>query len=176
MSLRSGLPKLFADDAAYSNADECILWPYDKSSSGHGAIYIDNKRVPAHSYVLEKSGKVKPDKSLICLHDPSICNNPSCVNPRHLRWGTHKDNVEDKSIAGTQVNGSQNYNAKLNDYTVVYIRELYRNGKGTIKQLSEKFSASPNTIRSCVRGKTWKHLPGATDESPYQNNKGRYKR
>lgn len=35
------------------------------------------------------------------------CNNPKCSNPRHLYWGTPKDNIIDQKEAGTWKSGYQ---------------------------------------------------------------------
>lgn len=32
------------------------------------------------------------------------CNNPNCSNPRHLYWGTDKENLQDSKNAGTWKN------------------------------------------------------------------------
>lgn len=37
------------------------------------------------------------DKDLLACHS---CDNPVCVRPDHLWWGTHKENMRDRSLKG----------------------------------------------------------------------------
>ena len=76
--------------------DECWPWLGCLNKQGYGLI-----RVPGHLnglptsairvMMVMKTGE-PPDDDLLVLH---ACDNPICVNPAHLRWGTAQDNVDD---------------------------------------------------------------------------------
>ena len=98
----SNLPQLYPDE--YSNKrfwsyvdvrgeDDCWNWLGSKTA-GYGRFGFMGKYKLAHRIVvfgpLTKS-------HLLALHN---CDNPSCVNPKHLRAGTYKDNMEDLSKRG----------------------------------------------------------------------------
>jgi hypothetical protein len=71
----------------------CHEWPRPRGVRGyHVLIQISHKRYKVHRLALErKLGRpIKPWR--LAIHD---CDNPSCVNPAHLREGTHKDNTQD---------------------------------------------------------------------------------
>lgn len=69
--------------------DECWIWQAAHSSGGYGSIGIDGKIVGAHRVAFEIANGYKPN---ICRH---TCDNPPCVNPKHLLDGTQKDNMMD---------------------------------------------------------------------------------
>ena len=60
-----------------------------------------------------------------------ICDNRSCVNPKHLKPGTYKDNILDMYSKGRAVNlkGSKHSMAKLTEKDVKLIRKRLINGE-----------------------------------------------
>lgn len=78
---------------------DCWEWPY---AFGGRYPQMWDKRMGKNRYVshvvLEKSGRPRPEPpNHYSLHS---CDNPSCVNPAHLRWGSQKDNGEDMALRG----------------------------------------------------------------------------
>jgi hypothetical protein len=69
----------------------CWLWLRGLSDDGYGKFrYKGNYHSAARWSYLAFVGKIPA--GLIVLHN---CDNPRCVNPSHLRIGTHKDNRKD---------------------------------------------------------------------------------
>ena len=60
-----------------------------------------------------------PSKVDLC----HACNNDKCSNPKHLYWGTRKENVKDSILAGTHTNG---WNLKVAKYGELEARRLLR--------------------------------------------------
>ncbi len=76
--------------------DECWLWNGARDARGYGrASTLRSHRLATH-IALIIAGRPRPD-GYLALHS---CDNPPCVNPNHLRWGTAKDNARDASIRG----------------------------------------------------------------------------
>jgi len=132
----------------------CWIW-HGCRIKGYGSMKVDGKNVPAHrqSWIL-KNGKI-PDGFLICHH----CDNPPCVNPRHLFIGDNFSNMRDMSEKGRAMSGDRSYakrfperlkrginhpfvidpslaargedagQAKLTEIQVREIRKVYRFGK-----------------------------------------------
>lgn len=139
--------------------ETCWIWTGQKDSNGYGRCTV-NRIVAslAHvvSYVLHKGPIIK---GLDILHS---CDNPSCVNPDHLRMGTHKENMNDRDSRGRSKicpprKGVQSNFAKLTDNSVIEIRKCFSMGVKQI-DLAVRFNVGASCINSIVKNKTWKHL------------------
>ncbi len=72
-----------------------VCWPWrGPTRKGYGHFHFRGKNTGAHRLALEFSGVPNPG-GMHALHDPVKCNNRGCCNPAHLRWGTHRNNIED---------------------------------------------------------------------------------
>lgn len=90
-------------------------------------------------------------KVLLC----HACNNGKCSNPKHLYWGTSKENVEDSIRAGTYFGGKQ--------YRCVSVSEE------TKKKISSTLKGRPSNNKSGKNGiSTGKVKKGYTYKRKYQ--------
>ena len=66
----------------------CWEWTAGIGSHGYGAFYPSGRR----SQVLAHRWSIGANQGEEVLH---LCDNKVCVNPAHLRIGTHRENMED---------------------------------------------------------------------------------
>lgn len=139
-----------------ANAEQgegCWIWKGYKRPGGYGEAYFGTKpnreRVLAHrlAWAVEFGD---PGEMIVCHH----CDNPSCVNPRHLFLGTIQDNMDDRNVKGRQARGERNGPAKLTEAQVLEIRADPRG----CRRLAKAYGVHMGTIMSVKRRKTWKHL------------------
>jgi len=144
------------------NQEDCWEWNGKKNTRGYGHFHIGPKRiVGAHrvAYAL-RYGRI-PDGLNVC----HICDNPGCVNPRHLFVGTQKDNVADRERKGRMnydhVRGENNCLSKLLRGDTEIIRRLGRLGL-THRRIATVFGVSHKTVFDVIHRNTWQEEAYAT--------------
>lgn len=133
----------------------CLHWPYSRSGHGYGRLTIDGVRQAAHVYVCTAVHGPKPSRRHIVLHS---CNNGAagCVNPVHLRWGTHVENSADQVMHGTAPIGVRHGLAKLDEDKVRQIWALRETE--TQQEIGRRFGVGASTIGSIFAGRNWAHV------------------
>lgn len=79
--------------------DGCWLWTGARDPNGYGRLGVGGRgtgTLLAHRVSLKLAGVELPDE-LCALHS---CDNPPCVNPRHLRVGTRAENNREMFAKG----------------------------------------------------------------------------
>ena len=132
--------------------ENCWLWSGKKNRWGYGKQKIGGKEYIASrlSWYIHNG---KDPKSLEVCHR---CNNPSCVNPKHLYLGTHAENLRDAGIDGLMPRGSKNPGSKLTEDQVDELKRLSKSGMSS-RKLSLLFPITPRSIRRIVSGARWKY-------------------
>lgn len=148
---RTGLALTFADNAAISETVVCLVWPFQVNRDGYGSFRAGGRYHYAHRYVCIAAHGPANGKS--ALHR---CGNPSCVNPKHLYWGDHRDNAEDARVHGTLARGERNAHALLSESQV---KEILAAPEGTsYTTLATRYCVNRRTISMIRTGKRWSYL------------------
>ena len=87
------MARKYTSDAATG----CWNWHGSKDTKGYGQIRIDGKARIATHIALELAGHPRIPEKPCALHR---CDNPACVNPDHLWWGTMRENTRDSMAKG----------------------------------------------------------------------------
>lgn len=113
-------------------SQDCIDWPF--GSTLDCPAYSQIRKRPSHvaigegqtakptTIILELLGFPRPSDSHSALHS---CDNPLCVNPNHIRWGTAKENAGDMYERGRH--SSQRYQkllAWLDEHGIEFPEEM----------------------------------------------------
>ena len=84
------------------------------------------------------------------------CENPKCVNPKHLFLGTRQDNVDDREAKGRNnfihYSGEKNPGAKL---TLSEVKDI-RKSKDSNSILSKRFCICRSQVSAIKRFISWK--------------------
>jgi hypothetical protein len=75
---------------------ECWVWTGPRNRGGYGYWSNGPESGLAHRVSLTRVTTPQPSDIFACHR----CDNPPCVNPRHLYWGTVRDNTDDRSARG----------------------------------------------------------------------------
>lgn len=87
----------------------CWMWVGACNQNGVGLFRVGPATVGAPRLALEIKLDGSLHRSLLALHS---CDRPPCVNPSHLRAGTHKENVEDCIQRGRFKGGAETYSRR----------------------------------------------------------------
>ena len=134
------LTKIFKDTKLSESG--CLEWQ-NTITDGYAIKRIDNKLHRIHrivaTYLIPN-----PDELEMVLHS---CDNRSCINPRHLRWGTQKDNMRDLSLRrrGGKTYGDNHPGTKLSEDDKNKIRSEKESGV-TQAHLAKKYNVHQSTI------------------------------
>ena len=138
--------------------DECWEWQAYQDRHGYGHTQYENKLQYAHrvSYKIH-CGEIPKDMNV--LHE---CDNPACVNPKHLFLGTQADNIDDminkgRNSAPPPQIGVNHWASKLTEEDVREIKTLIDKG-WSAGDIADHFNVAKPTIKDIKAGRTWRHV------------------
>jgi hypothetical protein len=138
---------------------KCLIWIGQKDPKGYGRLRLNGKLQRAHRLMYElHNGPI--EHGHVVLHS---CDNPSCINPKHLSVGTQLENVHDMLAKGraNKMRGERHAKSKLTAEQVREIRRRYIPGKygHGAHALAKEYGVSKPTIQAILNGESWTHIP-----------------
>lgn len=149
----SGIGRKWIEDNVLHAEDDCLIWPF--SSTKVTFVRVDGQARKTYVYMCELVNGPRPTPAHQAAHSCGK-RHLGCVNPRHLRWATPKENMADKKLHGTQACGETAWNAKFTAEDVRLIRDSI--GKVPGRELARRFGVSDNAISKIRRGHNWQGL------------------
>lgn len=123
------------------NKDGCWIWLLAKMPNGYGIVSVNRKNIMAHRFYYEKYKGLIPDGMQV----DHLCRNRACVNPDHLQ------------AVSQQVNIQRGISAKLNNNSILKIREMYRSGKKQMT-IASIFNIGQDEVSRIVNNKRWSNV------------------
>lgn len=141
----------------------CWLW---KGSircrkNGYGSFVIirgkHKQTVGAHRYSYERFVGPIPSDMYVC----HTCDNPLCVNPRHLFLGTVAENNADMKAKSRHARGEKINTAKL---TEGQVRAILTDPR-PLGEVSKAYGICPQSVWKIRKRQSWKHVTQCSTES-----------
>lgn len=138
------------------DGEGCLTWPFSRRANGIGYAHIAGKTLNAHRAMCILAHGNPPSLKHGAAH---FCGkaHEGCVNPKHLRWATQKENLADRLIHGTDGRGEKNSSARLNEAAIHEIRKVGRSMPQP--KVAAKFGVSRSHVGEILSGKSWGWLP-----------------
>ena len=164
----------------------CWEWKARRNSAGYGVFSYAKQTEPAHKFSLAHFGEGRWGGGVpsvrayrrskpMALHS---CDNPACVNPRHLRYGDAWDNSRDRDVRQTMLvaaaqilglpvpsrsnfpadhRGEKHHRAKITEVTALAILAEFKAGE-SVRVIAQRHNVSDANVSGIGRGRIWKHI------------------
>lgn len=141
-------------NAGHSDKDACLMWPFPHKSRPNikwGGVGQTAARVMC---TLAHGQAPTPEHQAAHSCAQGV---QGCVNPNHLRWATHLENMEDRELHGNTARGVRNRGGgKLTESKVMAIRE-FSHTVGPVA-LADLFGVSRELIWKIQTRRLWSHV------------------
>lgn len=124
---------------------------------GYGQFTVGSRHVYAHRVAWEMTHGPIP-AGLCVLHE---CDTPTCVNPAHLRLGTHRDNMRDAQER-SRLHVNRPNKQQVSPADVARIIALRRTG-AKLHVIADQFGVSKSFVSLVARGLR-RHLDPAVEQ------------
>ena len=136
----------------------CWVWRGATGDFGYGLFNVNKVCEKAHRFSYRVFNGEIPEGQFVC----HLCDNPSCVNPRHLWIGDAQANAIDRNTKGRAApcGGENNGFSVLTEEQVRYAKRHYipRDPMFGASALARKFGVSNSAVGAAIRGQNWGHV------------------
>ena len=130
-------------------SDECWEWLTGKDRDGYG-VFWDGKYTRANRFAYQLYYGDLNDEDRVC----HTCDNPSCVNHRHLWKGTDTENIQDRDVKGRQARGETSGMSKL---TTEQIHQIRNDGR-PYREIAVDYGMGKSQIGNIKNNVSWEHV------------------
>ena len=131
----------------------CQIWIGGCTNFGYGCIRIARRNWSTHRVAYFLHYGIFDPSFWVCHH----CDNPPCINPRHLFLGRGKDNIWDKIRKGRErwAHGEAHYSTRMTAQDIRRVFEM-RNEGLTQQKIANDFGLTQPAIQAILCGRNWK--------------------
>ena len=141
------------------SGDECWLWTGAKGKRGYGSFKAE-RVMSAHRFAFLEYCQEIPSGMFVCHR----CDNPSCVNPDHLFFFIHADNMRDMDAKGRRPVGDSCASSKLTDAEVKQVLEMAIR-RVPQEEIAKAFGISRSHVAGIKAGSKRRMVAGTRDPS-----------
>lgn len=135
--------------------DDCLTWPFSRTSNGYGKLGVGGRIEVASRYICILVNGDPPEPHYEAAHSCGK-GHEGCVNPKHLSWKTKVENQADKFSHGTSNAGSKHGMAKLSEDQVLEMRSLADSVDWD--NLAIRYGVTRSTVSLIARRRIWTHI------------------
>lgn len=146
------IPRWLEEHASYSG-DQCLIWPFARNAHGY-AICDKNLGGAFAPTVMCRMAHGEPPTPLHEAAHSCGKGNLGCMNPNHLSWKTHAENMADTLLHGTHNRGERNGMSRLTEDDVRAIRASTEHRA----VLAKRYGISRTYVYQVRRRLRWKWL------------------
>jgi hypothetical protein len=132
----------------------CWIWKGGHDCDGYPvlqATVYGQTHHRAHRFIWAWTHKRRIPKGRVVMH---LCNNPTCVNPEHLKLGTPEENTKYMIRSGRAPRGEKSGLNKVTNDQVRAIRKDQRHPD----VIATEYGICGNSVRNIQQRRTWKHI------------------
>src|SRR5262249_4534275 len=129
---------------------ECVIWPLSCDNHGYPCGGYNGQKLKSHRWICEATHGPAPEGKPHAAHS---CGRTNCVNPKHLRWASPKENMADSVRLGTIRSAGPGRRRKLTEADVARIMSL--KGTASYDKIGAMFGVKGKQIGKIYRGEQW---------------------
>ncbi len=127
----------------------CLEWTASTDRNGYGQVRRGKKLYIATRLAMHFTQKFDLSSPYFILHH---CDNPKCLNTKHLYVGTQTDNTRDRMKRKRGHQGERHFSSKFCDKTIQRLRADYENGLSQL-QLAKKYGIEQSYVSRLINNK-----------------------
>lgn len=139
------IDELLGDRILKNGEEGCWEWAGATTKAGYPEVKFNGETKYVHRMAARRAGADVHDK--VVRHS---CDNPRCVNPRHLQVGSHSENQKDSCRRDGDREG-----VELTPNDVEEIQMKYDTTEATQAELADEYGTSRSNIGRVTRRETW---------------------
>lgn len=147
----NGLPMKWVLDHVGHKGEACLTYPFAKGRAGK--VTHNGERRSAFETMCELAHGQRPTDAHEVAHNCGK-GHEGCINPEHIRWATHIDNLADRIPHGTSNRGERHGLSKFTREDVLNIRQAVEAGERQAS-IAARLGTGRGTIGKIARGERW---------------------